>query len=135
MVSRPHELRVVCSMEVGEMISFSVVLPVPPPLASDWSEIAHGELSVSIGDEEPVNIRTEKAEQLTAERLVTHPLFIGPQGTFVTARFRYIDDAGNPGAKSEVTVELMDTVPPVAPGSLGIVATGETPHEPPVPDA
>lgn len=128
-VSRPAQIRVVCFMEIGEMISFAVVLPVPPAVASDWGEVEKGELTVTIGVNDPVVLETDKAVQLTADRQVTDPRFQGLQGTVVEAKFVYIDDAGNRGAVTMAMAELADTVPPVAPGVLGIVATGETPDD------
>lgn len=41
--------------------------------------------------------------------------------------FAYIDDAGNKGAAVAASQELLDTVPPVSPTSIGLVAVAEIP--------
>lgn len=136
-VDRPRSLRFVLQ-EFGDMISFAVQLPVPPEVASDWAEIASGELSVIIGDAEPIVLTTTKEQQLTPDRLVSDDRFKGPQGTFVRGEFLYIDDAGNRGESRFADTVLADTVPPVAPAQFGFVMTGEESDvvpEPPTPDA
>ena len=106
------------------MITFAVVLPMPPANAADWAEIASGELTVGMGGELLV-LPTEKAVQETDLRLLSDARFQAPQGTLVTLGFLYIDDAGNRGSQVSASVELLDTVPPVAPDAIGLVATGE----------
>lgn len=106
-------------------ITFAVVLPAPPVDAADWNEIASGELIVTIPGAEPIMIATDKATQESDLRLVSDERFVAPQGMFVALAFSYIDDAGNRGSASNASVELTDTVPPVAPGEVGLVATGE----------
>ena len=106
-------------------IRFEVVLPEPPVAASEWAEVAIGELTVTIGEGGPITILTTKDLQEDEPRNVTDERFIGPQGTMVKLEFSYIDDAGNKGASVMATQELLDTVPPVSPTSIGLVATEE----------
>ena len=108
-------------------IKFEVVLPEPPAVASDWAEVASGELTVTIGEAEPIVVFTTKALQEIEPRNVVDDRFIGPQGTVVNLTFAYIDDAGNKGASVATSQELLDTVPPVAPMAVGLVAVAEVP--------
>jgi len=107
------------------MITFAVVLPIPPINSADWAEIASGELTVTLPAVEPIVIATAKTDQEANLRLVSDARFVGAQGVFVGLSFLYVDDAGNRGAAVTANVELLDTVPPVAPEAIGLVATGE----------
>jgi hypothetical protein len=127
LVNRPSDISLTCTGENDMAIKFAVVLPQPPDVASDWAEITSGELIVSIGMGEPIVIATDKAVQETELRRVVDERFVGPQNTLVALAFAYIDDAGNKGASVTAVQELLDTVPPVAPTSIGLVETEETP--------
>ena len=107
-------------------IQFAAVLPAPPPVASDWAEVASGVLIVTVPSGEVITLATEKAAQ-SEERLVHDDRFVGPQGASVPLEFAYIDDAGNRGASVYATVRLLDTIPPVAPSEIGLKSIGETP--------
>ena len=124
LLSRPHIVTLIVTKEDQDMITFAVVLPTPPANPTDWAEIASGELTVGFGTESIV-IATTKAEQETDLRLLSDARFAAPQNTLVELSFRYIDDAGNAGSVVTASVELLDTVPPVAPDAIGLVATGE----------
>ena len=126
MVNRPWPIEIVVTGELDMAIKFAVALPVPPAIESDWNEVASGELTVRIPGVDPIVIATTKEEQLET-RLITNEAFVAPQGTVIEAEFLYIDDAGNRGAAVTAQAELLDTVPPVVPGELGIVATEEVP--------
>ena len=125
LVNPPRSITLKSIGENGMAIQFAVVLPVPPAGAADWAEIASGKLVVSIPGAEPFELATEKDVQETELRQVTDERFVGAQGDFVELTFSYIDDAGNEGAKVSSVTELTDTVPPVAPESIGLVATAE----------
>jgi hypothetical protein len=124
MLSRPRYVTLIVTKEEMNMITFAVVLPVPPANPTDWAEIANGELTVGFGGESTV-IATNKADQETELRLLSDGRFVAPQNTIVELSFRYIDDAGNAGSVVTASVELLDTIPPVAPEAIGLVATGE----------
>lgn len=49
-----------------------------------------------------------------------------PQDAEVVLRLVDVDDAGNRSAPAEVSFVAKDTVPPAAPGSLGVTLVGET---------
>ena len=125
LVSRPRWVGILVVGECDMAIKFEVVLPEPPVAARDWNEVASGELTVTIGEGGPITILTTKDLQEGEPRNVTDERFIGPQGTMVKLEFSYIDDAGNKGASVTATQELLDTVPPVSPTSIGLVATEE----------
>ena len=128
MVSRPHSIHLVVIGEQDMAIKFEVALEDPTlKTPADWAEIASGELVVTIGDQAPIALTTTKVMQETPPRQVVDDRFVGPQGTFVRMDFNYVDDAGNRSAVITATQELLDTVPPVAPGSIGLVITGEVP--------
>lgn len=127
MVNRPRPIELVVTGELDMAIKFAVALPVPPAIESDWNEVASGELTVRIPGVDPIVIATTKEDQLTETRQVVNEAFVAPQGTVIEAEFLYIDDAGNRGAAVTAQAELLDTVPPVVPGELGIVATEEVP--------
>lgn len=109
------------------MIKFQIALPAPPPVPSDWAEIVSGKLSVKIGDAEPLLFTTAKALQEVEPRRFAADSLVGPQTTLVEMVFRYVDDAGNESAAVAAVQELRDTVPPVAPTSIGLVETEELP--------
>jgi hypothetical protein len=96
-------------------------------VASDWKEIASGELIVKVGDGEPIVIATDKLAQEDEVRQVADDRFVGPQGTVVELAFAYIDDAGNRGTAVVASQPLLDTVPPVTPESIGLASTEEIP--------
>ena len=78
-------------------------------------------------------ITTSKADQETADRLVTDDRFVGAQDAPCKAEFRYIDDSGNLSVNPSVLeFALADTVPPVDAESLGATMLEEVPDEPPV---
>ena len=124
LLSRPRCVTLIIVKEEMNMITFAVVLPLPPANVADWAEIASGELSVGFGDVSII-LPTEKAVQESDLRMIVDERFIAPQNTVVELSFRYIDDAGNLGSIVTASVELLDTVPPVAPDTIGLVATGE----------
>lgn len=124
-VNRPNRLSLVMLKEDGMAIKFAVVLPTPPVIEKDWNEIAFGELVVKIPGFDPLVIETTKDQQLTADRQVVDERFVGDQGALVELEFNYVDDAGNKGAIVTAAQELLDTVPPVAPDAIGLVATEE----------
>lgn len=134
MARRPGPLHVVIMETQGMAIRFAVVLPERPDNDWDWNEIAAGELTVKIPGRRAFALATTKEMQLTEERLVDHAALIGRQGDLVELAFLYLDDAGNRGAPSTATAELADTVPPVTPGLLGVVATHEVPDDELPPD-
>lgn len=127
LLSRPRGVRLLVVGESGMAIRFEVVLPEPPAVASDWAEVASGELTVTIGEAAPILVYTSKAQQETEPRNIADDQFVGPQGVIVNMTFAYIDDAGNKGAAVAASQELLDTVPPVSPTSIGLVATEEIP--------
>lgn len=103
-----------------DILHFDAILPEPPQGRTD---IVNGQLTVQIGDQEPIVVLTEKGQ-----RSVTG--LSGPQGATVTMSFVYVDDSGNMSQNASVLTEtLKDTVPPPAPGAMGMAITGET-HEP-----
>jgi hypothetical protein len=128
LVSRPHSVTKVTVGESDMAIKFAVVLP-EPPVGPDWREIAYGRLTVQIGTADPFSIVTEKRVQEAEPRQVTDDRFVGPQGAAVQLTFAYIDDAGNVGTAVAGGGTLEDTVPPVAPSSVGLVATEEIAEE------
>lgn len=62
LVSRPRGVRLLVVGESGMAIKFEVVLPEPPAVASDWAEVASGELTVTIGEAAPILVYTSKAQ-------------------------------------------------------------------------
>lgn len=127
MVSSPGKLSLVC-LEETEMskIKFGIVLPVRPADDTAWNEIASGVLMVTWG-EEAIELATSKEQQLTEDRQVTDERFIVEQNTDVVVNFKYVDDAGNLGAETSAVFTVVDTVPPVTPEALGLVALEEVP--------
>lgn len=130
-VNRPQGLDVFC-YEEDAMIRFGVILPVRPAADADWDEISNGRLVVTIPGFDPIEIRTEKGDQLTEDRILRDVRFIGKQGDKCKAAFNYIDNAGNHGAPVELEFELIDTVPPVDPTGLGAAMLEELPD--PIPE-
>jgi hypothetical protein len=114
-------------------------LPQCPEADSDWDEIDHGQLTVTLpsGD---VTFATTKDQQLTEDRLFTDDVLVVPQDTPVKATFAYIDDAGNVSL-NPVTAEVVitDTIPPVDPGEFAFTVLKEVdlpdPEPEPLPDA
>lgn len=110
-------------------IKFAIRLPAPPENPDDWAEIDHGELTVQIGSGDTIEIIVDKEEQEEGDRLVLDSRFIGPQDTEVSMEYVYVDDAGNKGTSVFNTQTLIDSVPPVAPTGIGLVATEEVPDD------
>jgi hypothetical protein len=135
LLSRPGQVSLVSVGEVSmakvKGIQFAAVLPAPPADEAEWNEIQKGVLELVIGDK-AITVETTKDQQLTAERQVTGDEFVVLQDTTVVGTFAYIDDSGNVSQKTEFVVEVKDTVPPVAPGEVGLVALGEVDVE--IPD-
>ena len=127
LLSSPGRVYLISVKEYDMAIKFVVVLPVPPVLASDWTEVASGELIVKVGDGEQIVIATDKLVQEGEIRQIVDDRFVGPQGTVVELAFAYIDDAGNRGTAVTALQPLLDTVPPVTPDSVGLVSTEEIP--------
>lgn len=128
LVNRPSSIGLVCTEEKENgMIKFQIALPAPPVVPSDWAEIVSGKLSVKIGDADPLVFTTAKALQEVEPRRFANDALVGPQTTLVEMVFRYVDDAGNESAAVANVQELRDTVPPVAPTSIGLVETEELP--------
>jgi hypothetical protein len=99
---------------------------------------------VPTGDAAAADIRQQELT-LTVDNVAQAPLIVGleqttiraavPQGSRVSASFRYIDDAGNGSANPLVLPEFeaVDTIPPPDPvGGLGTTLIGEVADEPPV---
>jgi len=100
---------------MADTINFSVVLPE----LTDVGDVESGELTVTVGEGDPQVVTTNVDDtEVTG--------LSGAQGETVVLSFVYVDDAGN---KSEVpstlTAELLDTVPPQNPQSLGVRIEGE----------
>jgi hypothetical protein len=127
LLSRPGRVYLISVEENDMAIKFVVVLPVPPAVASDWKEVASGELIVKVGDGEPIVIATDKLVQEGESRQVIDDRFVGPQDALVSLEFAYIDDSGNKGTAVVASQPLLDTVPPVTPESIGLVSTEEVP--------
>lgn len=127
MLTRPRSIRLLVTGEHDMAIKFAVVLPLPPMNPADWAEIASGELTVQVGDGDVLTISTDKAVQESEPRQIADERFVGAQGTPVDLSFSYIDDAGNKSLAVTTSQILRDTVPPVAPDSIGLVETEETP--------
>ena len=127
LLSSPGRIYLISVKEYDMAIKFVVVLPTPPALASDWTEVASGELIVKVGEGEPIVVATVKATQEDGVRQIADDRFVGPQGTTVELAFAYIDDAGNKGTTVVASQPLLDTVPPVTPDSVGLVSTEEIP--------
>jgi hypothetical protein len=106
----------VISQEEG-MLIFKIVLPAEP---ADASDIASGELTVTIAANEPQVIPTTKGQTEVAD-------LRGASGDLVSASFVYIDGAGNRSAHPSTIdkVPLSDTIPPPDAGALGIAVTGQ----------
>lgn len=126
-LTQPGALTLIAIGENGmDQISFQVQLPEPPPKPND---IVGGELLVVIGTTQLPPISTTLGQSV-----VSGDSLVGAEGTTGTAEFRYVDNAGNRSAPSTMPFTLSDTFAPVAPGTLGIIAVGETFEEPaPVP--
>ena len=103
---------------MADRITFNVALPAPPEGPND---IVSGELSVKIDGE------LVSTTNVTLDDTEVGP-FDGPQDSIVDLEYRYVDDAGNKSEPSTAQFTLVDTVPPPAPGSLGVAITGEI-HE------
>ncbi len=56
-----------------------------------------------------------------------------PQDAEVVLRLVDVDDAGNRSAPAEVSFVATDTVPPAAPGGLGVTLVAEKSHDDAVP--
>lgn len=136
-VTRPGAIQLIATGEIVvakvKKIQFVAVLPERPVSDSDWDEIASGVLEVLI-DDQTIVVRTTKEQQLTETREVTDERFLVLQNTTVPATFQYIDDAGNPGEKTETIITITDTIPPVAPGFLGLKAVAEVEVDVPDPE-
>jgi hypothetical protein len=127
LLSSPGRVYLISVEENDMAIKFVVVLPTPPVLASDWTEVASGELIVRVGGGEPIVVATAKSVQEDGVRQIADDRFVGPQDTIVSLEFAYIDDAGNKGTAVTALQPLLDTVPPVTPDSVGLVSTEEIP--------
>lgn len=127
LIVRPSKVSIFLEKEDDMAIKFAVVLPEPPVVESDWVEVSRGELTVTIGDNEPIVVETDKSVQEGEVRHVVDDRFVGPQDTVVQLEFLYVDDAGNRSAPVTVVQALLDTVPPVVPTSVGLVEVEEIP--------
>jgi len=100
-----------------DRIQLKVQLPALPDVPHD---IVRRRLVVIVDGQElddmPVALATDSV-QLSIE-----------QDADVQLELRNIDDSGNPSEPAIVTFKAVDTVPPPAPGSFGVVVVGET-HE------
>lgn len=113
----PGTLRPRTVKEVGAMLNFAVgVPPFPSP-----SDVVKGELSVVIGENEPIVVDVDEA---TSE--VSHPDFKGDDNVEVRLSYVHVDDAGNRSPESTATFALLDTIAPPQPGELGVRVIDET---------
>lgn len=119
-ITNPGPIRIINVQERADMpdtIQFAVQLPEWP---AEPSDVAKGQLSVKIGESDPVVQDVEKGATEVAG-------LEGPQDATVVLSFIYIDDAGNASENpATASVVLTDTVPPPDPGALGVRLTGET---------
>lgn len=127
MLTKPSGISIRVIGEYGMAIKFAVQLPELPANIDDANEIESGVLTVTIGDGETFEINIPKEVMTEGDHQVVDDRFIGPQDTDVTLEYAYIDNAGNLGESVSAVQPLLDTVPPVAPDSIGLVATEEVP--------
>lgn len=97
------------------MLQFKLVLPAVP---AEPADIVGGKLSYKIGDAELVSADTAK-DQVEVAGLE------GADGAEVVGLYAFVDDAGNVGEANPFSFVLADTIPPPAPGEVGLVVTGE----------
>jgi len=113
-------------MQMVDILTFKVQLPAPP---AEPNDIINGQLTIQIGTADPQVVITAK-DQAEVEG------FSGEQDSTVGLSFVYIDDSGNVSAEPSTLVgTLIDTFAPPAPGTLGLVVTGETTPAPEPPPA
>lgn len=132
MLSRPSSIRLFVTGETDMAFTFNVQLedPAITKTPEQWAEIIGGELTVTVAGGEPIVLPTTKEFQEAQPAFVEDTRFIGPQDANVHLSFRYQDNAtpvGNWSAAVEADFTLLDTIPPVAPGSIGLNITGEVP--------
>lgn len=112
---RPGRLEIITKGRVDMAILFDVSLP--PPGATD---VVSRELTLTIDG------TTQAVPPLVGTTTVVVG-FSGPQGATVEAVLVDVDDAGNRSEPSpKLVATLQDTIPPPAPGELGLIVTGET---------
>jgi len=112
---RPGKVEIKTKGRVDMAILFDVSLP--PPGATD---VVSRELFLTI-DGAIVEVPLLPGNATIASG------FQGPQGATVGATLVDIDDAGNRSEPSpKLVATLQDTIPPPAPGELGLIVTGET---------
>ena len=104
---------------MADIIEFTVTLPLPSA-----PDVVSRELTVTINDSDPLILPVGPNETVISG-------LKGPQGATVQLSLVDIDDGGNRSEASTLSSELLDTVPPPQPGTMGVVATGESfPVEP-----
>lgn len=99
--------------EDGKMLKF--VLDLPAPGASD---VVKRELSVRVGSADVKSIELDGAALVTEE-------LEGADNDSVDGQLIDIDDAGNRSEASSFSFVLTDTIPPPAPGAVGLRVTAE----------
>ena len=111
--------------EVGmSRYGFTFQLPVLPTDPVDLKEIVSGRMIVQIGTDDPIEIEVPKTATIC-----DNELFVGNQDQDVTAAFGYLDEAGNFSKNpTRLTFKLVDNIPPVDPGMLGVMLV-ELPDE------
>lgn len=100
------------------MLTFVVTVPAEPE--SQAAEVVSREASVTVGD----GLTQTSALEGSGDAEVGP--FEGAQDTAVTVSVVNIDDAGNRSEPRTQSFVLVDTIPPAAPGEIGLRVTGET---------
>jgi hypothetical protein len=96
-----------------DMLKFYLALPT-----KGSADVVSRELTVAVAGAEPVVYTLGGDEVASAE-------FVGSDNDVVVGSLVDVDDAGNKSQPSTFEFTLLDTIPPVTPGAVGLVVTGE----------
>jgi hypothetical protein len=106
------------SEKEGNMLQYEIQLPALPA----GHDVVSRKLTVATDGGAPVeSVIAPDTSSVPGE---------GAQGATLVVTLQDTDDAGNVSAESSATFTLVDTIPPAAPGAIGLVVTGETPDVP-----
>lgn len=106
-LKRPGLVFLVFAKEENDMLFFNLVLPAPGA-----SDVVSRKLSVQIGNADPVELTLAVSEPA--------PEMSGNDNDIVQGSLVDIDDANNPSDPSSFNFVLTDTIPPPAPGQVGL---------------
>ena len=111
-LKRPGLVFLTIKNEVNDMLFFQLTLPAPGA-----SDVIKRTLTTQIGSASPVSIDLAVADSV--------PEMSGADNDVVQGYLVDVDDAGNSSDPSSFSFVLTDTIPPPAPGQVGLTVTRE----------